>query len=87
MKPNNQMFNDIEHKTGVDMNQIMQVVNSLKSADLTDERTARRLVQQVSAMANKPVSKQKEDRLVKAITNKNIPSDLSFISQILNNKR
>lgn len=82
----NDLLKDIEKRTGVRMDQIMGLVNSLQNADLSDERTARNLVKQVGQMANKPVSREKEDRLVKAIMNKNIPNSLSIISQMLGGK-
>lgn len=87
MNNNRGMFDDIEKKTGVNMGEIMQLVQSLQKEDLKDEKTARRVIQQVGAIANKPVSKEKEDKLVQAIQQNNVPTDLSFISQILNNKK
>lgn len=81
----NKLFNDVEKKTGVNKNQIFDLVNSLQGANLQDEKTVRRMIQQVSQIANKSISKQKEDRLVKAIINKNVPN-LAVIMEMLSGK-
>jgi hypothetical protein len=65
---------NIENVAGVNTNDILKVANSFQNADFSDEKTVRRIIQQVSKLANKPVSKQMEDKLVKAIVSKNVPS-------------
>lgn len=80
-----QLFKAVKNKTGVDKKQIFDLVNSLQGANLRDEKTVRRLIQDVARIANKPVSKEKEERLVKAITSNNIP-DFSVIFQVLGGK-
>lgn len=82
----NQLFDNVEKKTGVSMEQIMRLVNSLQGANLRDERTVRKLIRDVAKMANKPVSKEKEERLVKAITTNNVP-DFAAIAQMLGGKK
>lgn len=82
----NQLFDNVEKKTGVSMEQIMRLVNSLQGANLRDEQTVRKLIHDVAKMANKPVSKEKEERLVKAITTNNVP-DFAAIAQMLGGKK
>ncbi|GAA0488056.1 hypothetical protein GCM10008986_12040 [Salinibacillus aidingensis] len=67
-------FQNVEKSTGVKQDDIMRLVKSVQSADLSNERTVRKLIHQVSKMANKPVSKKTEDQLVRSIMNKQIPS-------------
>lgn len=81
------MFGNIEKKTGVKMDDIMKLAQSLQSADFQDEKTVRKVIRKVSALANKPVSKKKEDALVKAIVNGNVPKDMSSIEKMLGNKK
>ncbi|HEX6923110.1 MAG TPA: stage VI sporulation protein F [Bacillales bacterium] len=81
----NKLLNDVEKKTGVTKNQIFDLVNSLQGANLQDEKTVRRMINQISHIANKPISKEKEDRLVKAIINKNVPN-LAVIAELLSSK-
>jgi hypothetical protein len=80
------LFNIIEKKTGVRMNDVFQLADSLKNANFQDERTVRRVIRQVSSLANRPVSKEKEDHIVKAILNNNMPLDLSSLSNMMNKK-
>ncbi|MBA2173978.1 stage VI sporulation protein F [Halobacillus locisalis] len=81
------MFGNIEKKTGVKMDDIMKLAQSLQNADFQDEKTVRKVIRKVSALANKPVSKKKEDALVKAIVNGNVPKDMSSIEKMLGNKK
>jgi hypothetical protein len=74
----------IEKKTGVKMNEVFQLADSLKNANFQDERTVRRVIRQVSSLANRPVSKEKEDRIVKSILNNNMPLDLSSLNNMMN---
>ncbi len=71
----------VEQKTGVNSNDIMKLAKSVNGMDLSNEQNIRRLVKQVSRMANKRVSKQTEDMIVKALKGKKI--NQSTISKML----
>ncbi len=75
-------MDDIEKKTGVKKEDIFKLADSVQGANLHDERTIRQLVSQVSRMAGVPVSKEKEDQIVKAIINNNIPLDMTSIAKM-----
>ncbi|MCA0968997.1 stage VI sporulation protein F [Halobacillus litoralis] len=77
------MFGNLEKKTGVKMDDVMKLAQSLQNANFQDEKTVRQVIQKVSKLAGKPVSKKKEDKLVKAIVSGNIPSDMSSIEKML----
>ncbi|HEX6923387.1 MAG TPA: stage VI sporulation protein F [Bacillales bacterium] len=87
MDRNGDFFNDIEKKTNVKKDDVFKLADSAKNADLTDERTVRRLISQVSQLAGVPVSKEKEDRLVKAIVNQEIPMDFSTLAKMFNQSK
>lgn len=78
------LFDEIENKSNVNRDDIFQLANSVQHADFNDENTIRQLVAQVSRMTDVPVSKEKEDKIVKAIINKDIPLDLSSLTQMFN---
>lgn len=61
----------------IDKESILALVNRIKNADLKDESVLRQVIREVSAIANKPVSKELEDQLVNRIINHGIPDDLS----------
>ncbi|WP_246055336.1 stage VI sporulation protein F [Pseudalkalibacillus caeni] len=80
------LFDNIEKKTNVKKEDIFKLADSVAGADFTDEKTVRRLVANVAKMANVPVPREKEDRIVEAIVNKNVPLDLSQLSKMFNQK-
>ncbi|MCF6408240.1 stage VI sporulation protein F [Pseudalkalibacillus salsuginis] len=75
-------MDDIEKKTGVKKEDIFKLADSVQGANLHDEKTIRQLISQVSRMAGVPVSKEKEDQIVKAIINNNIPLDMTSIAKM-----
>lgn len=81
------MFGNIEKKTGVKMEEVLKLAKSLRHADFQDEKTVREVIKKVSALANKPVSKQKEDMLVKTIINGKVPKDFSSLEKMLKKKK
>ncbi|WP_246938800.1 stage VI sporulation protein F [Bacillus pinisoli] len=80
------MFKGIEKKTGVKMQDIMKVAQSLNGANLQDEKTIRNLVKDLAQMANKNVPKQLEDKIVETLVNNKQKIDASTISKMLGKK-
>lgn len=76
------VFKKIQQDTNIKPGDIYQVADSVKHADFSDERTVRNLVRQLARMANKPLTKEKEDRIVQSITNNNMPHDMQSLSQL-----
>ncbi|MBM7717339.1 stage VI sporulation protein F [Siminovitchia sp. FSL H7-0308] len=82
----NQFFKNIEKKTGVSMDEVLRLANSLQGANFKDEKTVRRVIRQVAKIANKPVSKELEDKMVKTITKDGSKLDMGTITNMLNNR-
>lgn len=82
----NKFFKNIESKTGVNMNDVFSLANSLQGANFKDEKTVRSVIQRVSQIANKPVSKQMEDKIVHSIVNGDEKLDFGTISKMINKK-
>lgn len=82
----NKFFKSFENKTGVNMNDVFALANSLQGANFKDEKTVRNVIQRVSQIANKPVSKQMEDKIVKSIVNGDEKLDFSTISKMMGKK-
>lgn len=82
----NHFFKNVEKKTGVNMNEVLELANSLQNANFKDERTVRGIIKKVSRIANKPVSKEMEDKMVKSIIQDGNQLDMNAISKMLNNK-
>ncbi|MED3651614.1 stage VI sporulation protein F [Heyndrickxia sporothermodurans] len=83
----NNFFKNIEKKTGVNMKDIFELANSLQNANFKDENTVRSIVQRVSQIANKPVSKEMENKIVNSIVKDGKNIDMNTISKMINNKK
>ncbi|MYL32737.1 stage VI sporulation protein F [Pontibacillus yanchengensis] len=73
-------FDHLQKKANISSDEIFKVADSMKNADFKDEKTVRNLVKQLSKMAGKPVSKEKEDKIVKAIVENNM--DMNQLNQM-----
>ncbi|OIJ18731.1 sporulation protein [Anaerobacillus alkalidiazotrophicus] len=84
----NQFFGNIEKKTGVNMAELLKLAASIQNANLKDEATVRNLIKQVGKIANKPVKKEVEDKLVNTIINNSEQVNMNTIAKMLdkNNK-
>ena len=78
----NNPFDKIQQSAGISPSEIYKVADSVKNANFSDEKTVRRLVRQLAKMANKPISKEKEHKIVKSITNNKVPGDLNSLNQL-----
>ena len=73
---NDSFFKKVEDKSGVNKKTIMSLANKLQHSNMKDEQVLRELVKEIGGVAGKEVSKDKEDKIVKAILNDNVPKDL-----------
>ncbi|WP_019414371.1 stage VI sporulation protein F [Paenisporosarcina sp. TG20] len=80
-------FGNIEKKTGVNMNEVMKLVQSLQNADLKDEKTVRSVIRELALIAKKEVPKEKEEKIVKAILNNEVPKDFSSLLKMMDKKK
>ncbi|GGK26900.1 hypothetical protein GCM10010965_19540 [Caldalkalibacillus thermarum] len=84
MNRKKQFFQQIEQQANVDMGEIIKLANSLQKENLKDEKTIRKLIAKISRMVNMPVSKEKEEFIVKAIMNDRLPNNLSGLLKMFN---
>ncbi|MFD2443223.1 stage VI sporulation protein F [Bacillus sp. CGMCC 1.16607] len=82
----NGFFKNVEKKTGVNMKDILELANSLQHANFKDEKTVRSVIRRVSQIANKPVSKEMEEKIVKSIVSDGKQLDFNAISKMMNKK-
>jgi hypothetical protein len=81
----NNFFKNIEKKTGVNMQDIFDLANSLQNANFKDEKTVRSVIRRVSQIAKKPVSQELEDNIVKTIIKEGKQLDFNTIAKMMNN--
>lgn len=69
-------FKKVEKKTNVNRETIMSLAKKLQNSDMKDEKVLRDMVQEISSITGKEVSKEKEDKIVNAIVKDNVPKDI-----------
>ena len=69
-------FKKIEKKTNVNKETILALANKLQQNDLKNEGTLREIIQTLSQMTGKNVSKEQEDKIVSTVVNDKVPKDI-----------
>ncbi|MCI5521961.1 MAG: stage VI sporulation protein F [Tenericutes bacterium] len=69
-------FNRVEKKTKVNKETILELAEKLQKSNLKNENTLREVVQELSKMTGREVSKEKEDKIINAVMNDEIPSNI-----------
>ena len=69
-------FKRVEKKTNIDKDTIMSLAKKIQDGNMKDEQTIRDVVNELSAMTGREVSKEKEDKIVNTIINDNVPKDI-----------
>ena len=69
-------FNRVEKKTNVNKDTILKLAKKLQENDLKNENTLRSVIQELSSLTGKNFSKEKEDKIIKAVQNDKIPKDI-----------
>ena len=54
----------------------MNLANKIQQNNMKDENTLREVIQDISNLTNKPVSKEKEDKIINAIINDQVPNNI-----------
>ena len=70
------LFNKIEDKTNINKETILKLADKIKKNNMKDENTLREVIQDLSKLTNKPVSKEKEDKIINAIINDKVPNNI-----------
>lgn len=76
MRFTDNFFDRIEKRTNVGKQTILDLAKKLQQNDLKNENVLREVIQELGQMTGKVVSKDKEDKIVKAVVNDKIPSDI-----------
>ena len=71
------IFDKVEKKTNVKKNDILKLAKSISGKDLNDEKVLRTLIHDVAKLANKPVSREKEDKIINAVKKDKVPKNIN----------
>ena len=66
-------FKKVEKKTNVNKETILSLASKLQDSNMKDENTLRELIQEISNITCKEVSKEKSDKIVNAILKDKVP--------------
>lgn len=70
------LFNKIEKKTSINKETILNLANKIQKNNMKDETTIREVIKDLSNLTGKEVSKEKEDKIVNAIINDQVPNNV-----------
>lgn len=71
------IFDKVEEKTNVKREDIISLAKSIQGLDMNNERNLRRLIQDVARLAGKSVSKEKEEKIIKAVQKDQVKDNLN----------
>lgn len=76
---NDSIFEKVEKKTNVKKEDIIKLAKSISGQDLNDDDNLRTLIKSVAKLAGKDVSKEKEEKIIKAVKKDKVPKDFKNI--------
>ena len=76
MNLNNSFFNKVEKRTKVDKNTIIGLAEKLQNGNMKDEKTLREVIETLSKMTGKKVSKEQTDKIINKVVDGNVPSNI-----------
>ena len=77
MRFSDEFFKKVENKTIVNKDTILSLAKIIQNKDMQNEDNLRDLIKEISGIAGKNISKEKEDKIVGVIKNNKVPNDLS----------
>ena len=69
-------LNKVSKKTNVSKESILSLADRLKGGNLKDENTIRSVIDELSNLTGKSVTKEQSDRIVNAVMGDKIPNNL-----------
>ena len=76
MNLSDSFFNKVEKKTKVDKNTILSLAEKLQNGNLKDEKTLREVIDTLSKMTGKRVSKEQSDKIISKVVDGNVPNNI-----------
>jgi len=69
-------FKKIENKTNIDKATILSLADKLQQGNMNDENTLKEVIQDISKMTGKEVSKEQEQKIIDTVLNNKVPKNL-----------
>lgn len=72
----NKFFDKVEKKTNVGKDTILSLAKKLQENDLKNEGSLREVIQTLSQLTGRNVSKEQEDKIINAVVNDKVPKNI-----------
>ena len=72
----NRFFDRVEKKTSVNKETILSLAKKLQDTDLKNEGSLREVIQTLSKVTGRNVSKEQEDKIISAVVNDKVPKNI-----------
>ena len=76
MKLGDEFFKKVEKKTNVDKNTIIGLAEKLQKGNMKDEKTLREVIDTLSKLTGKKVSKETSDKIINRVKNGKVPDNV-----------
>lgn len=76
MNLNDSFFNKVEKKTKVDKNTILNLAEKLQKGNMKDENTLREVIDTLSQMTGRKVSKEQSDKIISKVVDGAVPENI-----------
>jgi len=70
------LFKRVKNKTNVDKETIVNLAKKLENGNMKDENTLKEVISTLSNITGKPVTKEQETKIINAIMNDEVPSEI-----------
>ncbi len=70
------LFNKIEKKTNINKETIISLASKLQNNNMKNENTIKEVINDICNLTGKQISKEKEDKIINAILNDNVPKNI-----------
>ena len=76
MRFGDSFFKKVQDKTNVDKDTILSLASKLQDGNMKNEEVLRDVIQNLSKITGKEVSKEKEDKIINTIMEDKVPKDI-----------
>ena len=70
------LFNKIEKKTNINKETILSLASKLQNNNMKNEKAIREVIQDICNLTGKEINKEKEEKIINAILNDNVPKNI-----------
>ena len=73
---NENLFKRVENKTNINKNTILDLAAKLQNGNMKDKKTLLEVIDELSNLTGRTVSKEKKEKIINAIVNDKVPNNI-----------